>query len=196
MKSLVMSVITTFAILYAAPIYAGPITSKECPLYITFETPEAAASWRAVNDGVMGGKSSGGPSFEGNVMIFNGIINTNGGGFSSVRTPMEKGVLAEASGLKLRVKSDGRAYKITLRTNARYRFRRISFQGVIPQTPAGEWAEVVVPFDGLKASLFGRPVSGAEFDRSEVVELGVIIADGTDGPFRLEIDWISACRKP
>jgi len=161
---------------------------------ITFNTEQSAEDWRTINDGVMGGRSSGGPRFDAEHMIFEGVINTNGGGFSSVRTDVEAGVLSRASGVSLRVKSDGRTYKVTFRTDTKRGFRPISFQTEIPQTPIGDWAEVRVSFDDLRASIFGRPVTGV-FDKSKVRELGIIIADGQDGPFKLEVDWIKACEE-
>jgi len=162
----------------------------ECSMEMNFTVEQSSQNWRAVNDGVMGGRSSGGPSFEDGYMVFAGVINTNGGGFSSIRTDIESGLLNEASGLTLRVKSDGRAYKVTFRTNARYRFRPISFQAEIPPTETGKWECVTVPFEALSASVFGRSVKGAVFDKSKVEEFGIILADGQDGPFRLELDRI------
>ena len=166
---------------------------RPCTMNITFDTTDAQAGWRAVNDGVMGGKSSGGPRFDNGDMVFEGVINTNGGGFSSVRLDVEPGPLSGAAGLNLRVKSDGRSYKITLKTDARYRFRPVSFQGLIPSTQSGEWADVTVPFSALRASLFGRPVRGAEFNAAAIQEIGIIIADGQDGPFEIRVESISAC---
>jgi len=159
----------------------------------TFETSAEARVWRAVNDGVMGGLSLGGARFENGHMIFEGIINTNGGGFSSVRSSMKPGALTTADGFKLRVKSDGREYKLNLRSDATWRGRRISFQAPIPRTKSGEWAEVTVLFFELQGSLFGRAVRGAIFNKEEVIELGIILADGKDGPFLLEVDWIAQC---
>lgn len=163
-----------------------------CPMEIDFKT-SSKPNWRPVNDGVMGGLSSGGPKFENDHMIFSGIINTNGGGFSSVRAPVQQGDLKTAGGLRLKVKSDGRAYKITFRTDARYGWRQISFQAPLPVTLNGEWAEVSVSFDDLRASVFGRPIRGAEFNKNKVEEIGIILADGRDGPFSLTVDWIKGC---
>lgn len=165
-----------------------------CDMYVDFGKADMAQQWRAVNDGVMGGLSSGGPSFEDNHMVFEGVINTNGGGFSSLRSAVEHGALADASGIMLRIKSDGRGYKVTFRTDRAYRSRLISFQAPLPATPRGEWADVTVPLDALSGSIFGRPVTGAVFDRTRVREMGIILADGQDGPFRLEVDWIKHCR--
>ena len=150
------------------------------------------SGWSAVNDGVMGGKSSGGSQVDKSLLVFEGVLNTDGGGFSSVRTPVDPGDLAGATSLKLRVKSDGRAYKFTMATNKTNLFRAVSFNVDIPVTPAGEWAEVTADFGAVNASVWGRKLSGVEFDPAKVKELGIIIADGKDGPFRLEVDWIKA----
>ena len=73
-------------------------------MIIDFENPRSVNDWKAVNDGVMGGRSRGGPSFENGYMVFEGRINTDGGGFSSVRTDIDRGSLESSSGLKLRVR--------------------------------------------------------------------------------------------
>lgn len=160
---------------------------------LDFTTDNQTQKWRAVNDGVMGGRSSGDAEFRNDLMVFRGDINTDGGGFSSVRMPIEPGLLSDAKGLQLRIKSDGRRYRVTMRTDVSYRGRLISFQGDIPATPVDQWADVRVPFEDLSASLFGRPVQGAKFDHSAVTELGIIIADGKDGSFRLEVASIQGC---
>ena len=55
---------------------------------VSFDTPDSHSFWQPVNDGVMGGRSSGGPRFEDDRMIFQGVINTNGGGLSCVHPGM------------------------------------------------------------------------------------------------------------
>lgn len=165
-------------------------TTAECPMKIDFKSETDIQSWRAVNDGVMGGRSSGGPDFGDEAMIFRGVINTNGGGFSSLRASVQPRVLADASGIRLRVKTDGRQYKLTLRSDARIRGRSVSFQAPIEVKTANQWEDVIVPFSDLKGSIFGRAVRSAEFNKEFVQEIGIIIADGKDGPFELKVDWL------
>lgn len=160
---------------------------------IDFSSADTARAWQAVNDGVMGGRSSGGPRFEDGVMVFEGVINTNGGGFSSVRAVVAQGMLAGQTGVTMRVKSDGRGYKLSLRSDALYRGRRVAFQAAVPQTPVGEWAEVAIPFLDLNPSIFGRPLRGPVFLSEEARQIGIILADGKDGPFKLEVNWIKKC---
>lgn len=160
---------------------------------IDFSNSQQIGAWQAVNDGVMGGRSSGGPRFEGGVMTFEGVINTNGGGFSSLRAGVQDGLLAGQTGIKMRVKSDGRDYKLTLRTDAFYRGRSVAFQAAVPQTQAGEWAEVTIPFLDLAPSVHGFPLRGPVFTPEETRSIGIIISDGKDGAFELTVDWIESC---
>lgn len=158
---------------------------------IDFSNPDTIAPWQIVNDGVMGGLSQGTRFAEGDHMVFRGVINTNGGGFSSLRRRMAQDALSETVGLRLRVRSDGRDYKLTFRTSERWRGRSVSYQASIPTTTAEEWTEVTVPFSGMRTSIFGRTVRAAPFDPSDVREMGIILADGIDGPFKLDVKSIS-----
>lgn len=163
---------------------------------LDFSAREDKARWVAVNDGVMGGRSSGGPSFEDGNLIFSGVINTNGGGFSSIRSRVEPGQFENVTGLKMRVKSDGRGYELNLRTNVTYWGRSVAYRASIPATRAGEWAEVRIDFADLEPSVFGRTVRTRAFEAEDTRILGIILADGQDGPFKLAIDWIETVETP
>lgn len=149
------------------------------------------SQWRTVLDGVMGGRSTGNRFAQDGHMTFKGSINTNGGGFSSIRRQVSRGDMEGADALKLRVKQDGRSYRLTFRTSARFRGRPISYQRPIPQTPSGEWAEVTIPLSNFRTSIFGYEVPAPSFAANDVREMGVIIADGIDGPFQIDIAEIS-----
>ena len=47
---------------------------------------------------------------------------------------------------------------------------------------------------GMEARVFGTPVDAEPLQPDLAAEIGVILADGVDGEFRFEIDWIDACR--
>ena len=156
--------------------------------------------WVVVNDGVMGGRSIGQlTEAGGGVVRFDGTINTNGGGFSLIRTSSLRGEeslaesLADAEYLRLRVRSaNGRGYELIAEdTNSP---SQIMHFAPIPIGDSGAWAEVVVPLTGLEARAFGNPrVNVDSFDLGQVSSIGVILADGIDGPFSLEVDRIDAC---
>ena len=162
-------------------------TSRDCAFQLDLSDKSEIANWRVLLDGVMGGRSTGVRYAEDGAMTFKGEINTNGGGFSSLRRSMRPGMIGGAGSLDMRVKSDGRAYKLTFRTNASRWGRSVSYQLDIPQTPKGKWTDLTLPLDGFRTSIFGRSVRAKPFDPKDVREMGIILADGIDGPFEFNL---------
>ena len=75
----------TFAI---PPIDA--LAADASPVLADFSTNEGNPGWYVVNDNVMGGRSEGGFTIADAELRFAGRTNTDGGGFSSIRTrPVE-----------------------------------------------------------------------------------------------------------
>ncbi len=176
-----------------APVVSLVSAALDCRPVMVFDTPAAVEAWRAVNDNVMGGRSSGGPRYGDGKLIFSGSINTDGGGFSSIRAPLEPGSLAGMNAVKLRVRPDARAYRLTLRSNVRYRGRTVAYRGEIDAPGAGQWAEVIVRFEDLVPTVFGRRVTAPAFNAADAESIGIIIGDGMDGPFELAIASVHAC---
>jgi NADH dehydrogenase [ubiquinone] 1 alpha subcomplex assembly factor 1 len=187
MRLLVLSVIS-------ACLAEGSVMAETCTTLIDHSNTEQGNPWVTVNDGVMGGLSDGGSSVGDGVLSFAGVTNTNGGGFSSIRLPIPRGAMAGAQYLKVEMKRDARDYSLTLRTNVRSYGRRIAFRAPIKGAPEGAWGDGVLSFDDLRASIWGRPVRNAVFDPAETVEIGLIIYDGKDGPFKMQLKRIQACR--
>lgn len=176
------------------PEQDAPPTEQEGTIFLEdFKDKEKAAKrWRTVNDNVMGGKSKGGPTFTDGRLTFQGETNTDGGGFSSIRTKPNPIDLSETTGLLLRVKGDGRTYKAALRTDASRGRWRIPFRADFP-TIEDEWITVFVPFKNMTPSFRGFPLDdppALELDKVE--SMGLMIYDKKDGPFKLQVDWIKA----
>ena len=170
----------------AAPA-PGPMTNTPTPLF-DFEGADAA-TWSVENDGVMGGDSQGFVEVADGTLVFTGEVVTQGGGFTSVRA--EAGAdLSDYDGIELRVRGGGRTFDLDVDDGTRHRGREVNRQASFPTT--GDWQTVRVPFDGLETTAHGEPVSVDALDRADVRTLGIYIADGIDGPFRLEVDWIRA----
>ena len=152
---------------------------------------ENTLPWRSINDGVMGGLSSGGMRLEDGIAVFSGTLSLeNNGGFSSVRSIPAEHTLAGKAGLVLRVRGDGRPYSLRLRTNDR--FDGPSYQAELP-TVAGEWTEVTVPFRSFEPVFRGRKMPRyPELTPENIRTFGLILADKQPGDFRLEMDWIQA----
>jgi monofunctional biosynthetic peptidoglycan transglycosylase len=161
-------------------------------LVLEFAGAADEPEWAAVNDGVMGGLSQGGPRIHDGHLHFSGTLSLeNNGGFSSARTRPGNHDLSAAKAMVLRLKGDGRTYQLRLSTDARHRGSRISYGAEFP-TKAGEWIEVTVPFATLVPSHHGRRLEGPALDLSKVEEIGLLIGDGRAGAFALTVDWMKA----
>ncbi len=164
-----------------------------CHRLADFASDEANRRWLVVNDDVMGGRSLGGRSFDDGILVFEGELNTDGGGFSSLRLPLEPQALVPYERIAFRARPDQRSYVVTFDDELAARDRRVSHRAPIEFGAAGEWQTVSVSFDDLFPAIFGRRVDDRPFRKDLATRMGVMISDGVDGPFRLEIDWIDIC---
>ncbi|KZV23743.1 hypothetical protein F511_33751 [Dorcoceras hygrometricum] len=136
-------------------------------------------TWGALDDVVMGGVSessflidpsgseSGGPTG-----IFRGVVSTaNNGGFTSIRTrnfsvPED---LSAYDGLELRIKGDGRRYKLIVRTSRDW--DTIGYTAGF-DTVNEQWQSVRLPFSSLRPIFRARTVPDAPpFDPREIISL-------------------------
>ena len=157
-------------------------------LIYDFTEDNPATNWITVNDNVMGGRSEGGFSFKKKRLIFSGTTNTNGGGFSSIRTNPSDFSLGDKEGLYIRYKGDGRTYKLGVRMEGKSVSYRSNF------TTGNGWQEVRIPFDEMDVSWRGRPLSKDEHPliKSKIRSIEFMIYDKQDGPFKLQVDWIKS----
>lgn len=147
------------------------------------------AHWFTRNDDVMGRHSRSHVEVQAGVLRFSGTTSLeDNGGFASIRT---RGAfeLRDAIAMRLRIRGDGRAYQLRLSTDARYRDSRVSWGGEF-NTRAGEWIEATVMFADMVPTWRGTVLDGPALELSKVEEVGLLIADGQAGDFRLEVEWI------
>ena len=153
----------------------------------------AQLKWHRLDDGVMGGQSESlHVCSQDGSLHFKGQINTNGGGFCSIRSPLPQGLPENTTAIRLRFKGDGKTYKFLLSDGNRSTFgpsrRSPSWQCDIPTKKSGEIDEITIPFSSLKPSFGPRPVSSdtAKFDASSMGEIGVMLSlqlsDGSSNP--------------
>jgi monofunctional biosynthetic peptidoglycan transglycosylase len=155
-----------------------------------FEGAADEPRWVAVNDGVMGGLSRGGPRLAEGRLHFEGVLSLeNNGGFSSVRTLGRGFDLSGKREMVLRVLGDGRRYQLRLATDARFRGASVSYGAEFGTTP-GQWTEVRIPFADLSPSFRGYALDGPPVNLGQVEEIGLLIGDKREGSFRLAVDWI------
>lgn len=149
--------------------------------------------WYRLDDGVMGGQSETVHTIEHGMLHFKGTINTNGGGFTTIRTKIPEGLQLGPKGIKLRLKGDGKTYKFVLTDGSPGqggpRSSKPSWQFDIPTTPPDELKEVEIPFDQLLPSFGPRTPSNPsqyKFDATEMNEMGFMLSlmrsDGSSNP--------------
>ena len=157
-------------------------------LLFDFANDDLKQNWIVVNDNVMGGRSEGGFSHKKKRLIFFGNTNTNGGGFSSIRTKPSDFGLGDKEGLHIRFKGDGRTFKLGVRLEGKSVSYRSNF------TSGNGWQEVRVPFNEMDVSWRGRPLSKEEHPliKSKIRSIEFMIYDKQDGPFKLLVDWIKS----
>ncbi|KAK6124178.1 hypothetical protein DH2020_042087 [Rehmannia glutinosa] len=135
--------------------------------------------WGALDDVVMGGVSESTFLIDPNggengrpTGIFRGVVSTaNNGGFTSVRTknfstPED---LSAYDGLELRVKGDGRRYKLIIRTSRDW--DTVGYTTGF-DTVKDQWQSIRLPFSSLRPIFRARTVSDAPpFNPSEIISL-------------------------
>jgi len=155
------------------------------------EFGKLADSFLPLDDRVMGGVSrsrmditaDGHGAFRGQLSL------DNNGGFASVRATGLSLDVSALSTLVLRVRGDGRRYK--LRLHDEDGFGGIAFQMEF-ETVANQWVEVALPLDGFQPMWRGRLVrDAAPLNRARIVMVGLMVSDGQPGPFELELDWLA-----
>ncbi len=160
---------------------------------LTFDSPNEQPRWYAVDDGVMGGVSQSTFSVTDNEGHFHGEVSLeNGGGFASVRREPNgfEPTLADAQGIALTVRGDGRTYQLRLKSTSlgNASAYRVKF------TPSQDaWETLHFSWDAFEAVRRGTVLSDAPaVTPSEIHQLGFLIADRTAGSFRLQVSRIES----
>jgi len=161
------------------------------PLLFDFSSasPDDPSEWRSVDDPVMGGVSESEFVATDDGAAFTGTVSLEqGGGFASVRAPASERDLSGVAGLQVRLRGDGKRYWFTAYTQPG---GSLSYRASLQ--PPSTWTTMAVHFDELTPYRRGTTVPDAPpFAPAQVRTLGFLIADGQDGPFRLDVAWIQA----
>ena len=154
---------------------------------LRFPNSETNLSWFRLDDGVMGGQSDtqhhaqGG---ENSVLHFEGMINTEGGGFTSIRSPIPKDSLKDFAGVRLHYQGDGKTYKFLLSDgkSGGPMAKSPSWQIDIPtkSSTSQSWETVDLMFDGFLPNFVGRdPLREKDaytLHPSEMVQIGLMLS--------------------
>ncbi|MCK4507943.1 MAG: CIA30 family protein [Desulfuromonadales bacterium] len=147
-------------------------------------------NWEAVDDRIMGGCSQSHSEYIDQVGLhFSGTVSLeNSGGFASIRSTSDHYDLAQHSGLKLRLRGDGKSYKLSLHTDLF--FDGVSYQSTFT-TIKDSWQEIALPFAAFIPTHHGIKLSTvAPMDLTNINSFGLFIADRQAGSFQLDIACI------
>ena len=187
------------------------------PLVDQFSVVEGAgfSGWHALNDTIMGGRSSGACHADNQGLHFDGLLVEEGGGFISVRSPLFSPPLdlSGYTGLQLALSGEGRRFKLALACAD-------GVAGLTDLIPGGlRWVHefateaaglslVQIGFDQLTPSVRAKPIQGLplglplRFDPSRITRLQLLHSKFSDdgglnpgfraGPVHLHLHAIHA----
>eukprot|EP00808_Paulinella_micropora_P031850 g57601.t1 len=141
----------------------------------------SALQFYVVNDVVMGGRSlSDARTSENGGLVFSGMVNTDGGGFASVRADLPNGLSPDITAVAVTTsRGDGREYKLTLQAQPAGQptdSPLLSYAGTFQTNPEGQSVRAVFRLTELSPSLRGRPVPGAgPPDAGSVQAVGLLL---------------------
>jgi hypothetical protein len=173
------------------PLDASGAHPNEELMLTDFTSISSDLGWYVVNDNVMGGRSEGDFEQVQGQLNFTGRTNTDGGGFSSIRSKPLQLDLSKHAGIQLHVRGDGRRYTWRLATAARWRGRQVSYLADF-DTQNGAWSTVNIPFSSFIPRHRGSQLDGPPLDPGQITGVGLMIYDKQDGPFELQLSSIQA----
>ena len=187
-KTMTMPIILNILFaLQSISMTVNPAPQNKPITLFNFSKGESIKNWRIVNDDVMGGISTS--SFKLSKAghgIFQGDVSTeNNGGFASVRYIMDEINIKESTTIKIKVKGDGKNYQFRIKNKTSDYFSYIT-----TFSTNGEWQVTELKLKDFYASFRGRKLEIPNFDKSEIGQVAILIANGKDEAFKLEIDKI------
>jgi hypothetical protein len=175
----------------------------KCSSWLNFGDEDAkatTATWFRINDVIMGGKSTSELSTDAeDRLVFSGTINTDGGGFASMRTN-EACVIKVPSGataIQLKVEGgDGYLWKVNLGMGHSLMDSNPTFSHDFLTNKKNEVSTHTLPLSGFMAQRRGQTLEGVTLeDSSKIKYVGLILSLVTQegkpnphfggGPFRI-----------
>ena len=161
----------------------------------TTATPElnhlhSQLQWQQFNDDVMGGQSTSTFSWQSANLTFSGFVNTNGGGFASIRTEPDPS-LAKAfinltnPTITIEIQGDGQRYQFGVQTQANLNY------WVDVDSPT-QWQTFSFPLAQLVAKRRGRIIAdAAPLEALDITGFNLMISHGQHGSFTLQLRNLS-----
>ena len=186
-----ITLVVTMVIVCSALAWRSVAASEQQKLLFRFDLTEKAKQWQNIDDVVMGGVSRSQFTVTPNkTALFSGKVSLeNYGGFASVFSRLADNNLSSNQGIEIRVKSDGKRYKIYLKNDPALDSK--SYEAHL-NAEKDSWKTVRIPFNALVPMFRGQMVADApKFNPRDVKSIGIVISEKQEGPFQLEIEYIT-----
>jgi hypothetical protein len=157
-----------------------------------FQALPNSSAWQIVNDDVMDGVSTSRFQILTNSgAVFSGMVSLeSNGGFASVRSSPAHHDLTGCGCFVIRLRGDGRPYKLTARTETGFNTPLYQCAFV---TKRSEWEDHRLAFKDFVPTFRGRKLTDVpRLNPGKVTSVGLLISEKPDGPFQLEVAWIKA----
>jgi hypothetical protein len=182
-----------------------PISSDLELFDFTDARPQTIQAWGAIDDVVMGGVSASQLEISANCAVFTGSISTeNSGGFASIRTRNFEPALdlSNYQGISLRVRGDGKRYKLFVRPGEQWDGLGYAYS-FDTNSSMGNITNLRIPFSNLVPVMRAKTVPNSPpLDPSHIASLQIMLSkfeyDGglnpnfRAGEFALELFSIGA----
>jgi len=157
-------------------------------LIFNFTKEANLASWKVIDDGVMGGRSQGNFAInEAGNAVFEGTVSLdNYGGFSSVRHAFPEKDVAKYTKVLLRVKGDGKKYQFRIKEK-----RRDYYSYITTFQTTTEWQTIALEMHQMYPVYRGRTLNMDNLTPNKIEEIAFLIGNKKAEKFRLEIAVIS-----
>lgn len=152
-----------------------------------FNSNSDTASWRIVDDVVMGGQSNGNFKInqEGYGEFYGNVSLENNGGFSSLRYRFSSMEVKDFKEVVLRVKGDGKKYQFRIKDSSSNYYSFISHFET-----NGAWQTIKIVLSDMYPAFRGRTLEMDSFSSEKIEEIAFLIGNKTAEKFNLELDKI------
>ncbi len=161
------------------------------PYIVDFGKDGGGKNWQVIVDGVMGGLSTGKTQFKDHSVVFSGEVSlANNGGFSAFRSAYGVFDFSAFDSVSIRYRAIGQTFAISMEKDERFYMPNYRFK--LP-TDGDKWKELSLPLSSFQEHRLGNP-TGNPLDLSELnkfIRIGFITVEKSEGPFELEIDYLS-----
>ena len=165
---------------------AFPEAQEKLRTLLPLESEEDLKQWERLDDVIMGGSSASGWTWslatrdekrkQGGSAVWSGTLITQGGGFCGTRTRMLAAQAEECDGIALRVRGDGKRFKVNVKTQANADRSESTYQAAF-NTVEGEWTDIRLPWESFVPVRKSRvDASLPPLDPSYIHSIGLVMS--------------------